>query len=132
MTKWRTRIALVFSTIALVFLAGSPAQAITVWMSATNGAATGGFQNVGDHVYVIDKAADGMSAVTYWETDYGRSGHCRDGNGANNGTTTCNEDLWEEGFVRVMSCVRDYGLPYSLPQYCSGWSGWHPIKGFVV
>ncbi|MFD8419824.1 hypothetical protein [Streptomyces sp. NPDC059466] len=115
-----------------IILIASPAYAVSYpssWpgvLYTDDYAGLGGFQSDGDYVGVNDLDADGKSTVTRWETDYGRSGECKDTNGADNGWTSCNYDMDENHSMRYNVCLRNYSNDIGW-ENCSGWSPWISI-----
>ncbi|GAB2562890.1 hypothetical protein [Kribbella endophytica] len=87
----------------------------------------GRFQSNGDYIGTLDWAFDNKSAVTRWQTNYGRAGECVDKNGAQNGVTACNYDLAENGYVRIQVCHRNLSGGGGLAT-CSSWSQWLSIR----
>jgi len=113
---------------AIVALAASPAYADGLIPWAENSAGSRGyFQYDGDKVGTLDWAFDGQSAVTRWETDYGRSGECVDSDGAQNGVMSCNHDMAESGFIRLKVCHKNYSAGTGFTT-CSAWSEWISIR----
>ncbi|MGW2380801.1 hypothetical protein [Streptomyces sp. NPDC001658] len=130
MKRVKTTVGLLTGAAAAVVLAAGPANAISIWMSTSDNAGSGYFQNYDDTIGVSDTEADGMSTVTRWETDYGRSGTCVDSNGADNGYKVCDYDFDEDGYGRIKVCLRDYSNDIGWIN-CSTWSDWHPVRGHV-
>ncbi|MEV6395419.1 hypothetical protein AB0M39_11675 [Streptomyces sp. NPDC051907] len=64
------------------------------------------FDKAGDKVYVKDTLADHKSAVGLWQTNYGRTGGCRNKHEA--GTwAKCNYDMREEGHIQLQNARYD-------------------------
>ena len=87
--------------------------------------AEGCFEAVGDEINARDQRADGLRAVTEWETDYGREGECHNalGEGWN---VICNYDMREANRVRLRTCTRNGA---SAPNTkCTFWSPWLSIS----
>ncbi|WP_329474852.1 hypothetical protein OG558_22160 [Kribbella sp. NBC_01510] len=120
--------------VGIAAFVASPAHAVEwpSWPGEVENSAgdEGNFQSDGDWVGTLDWRFDGKSAVTRWETDYGRSGACVDSNGAQNGETACNYDMAETGYIRIMVCEKDLsaGGGYTT---CSAWSQWLSISDGV-
>ncbi|WP_367323486.1 hypothetical protein [Streptomyces sp. HUAS ZL42] len=87
----------------------------------------GAFQAEGDWVMAADLGEDGRSAVTRWETDYGRSGECKATGGAFTGKTECNYDFAESGGFRMKVCLRNYSNDIGW-ENCSTWTPWLSIS----
>ncbi|MGW0554428.1 hypothetical protein ACWDZ6_09555 [Streptomyces sp. NPDC002926] len=138
--KWsagvKKRIIGTLAAAACTVLMATPAQAEPNWPSwpgevkTSDGMGYGYFAYDGDYIGANDFKFDGASTVTRWETDYGRSGECKDTNGAQNGVTACNYDMAESGYVRVKVCHRDYSNDIGWIN-CSSWSQWLSIRDGV-
>ncbi|MFB7224106.1 hypothetical protein [Streptomyces sp. NPDC056227] len=111
----------------------SPAYAVDYpdsWPGAfytSDYAGWGAFESNGDYVGAEDLHADGKTTVTRWETNYGRSGECKDSNGADNGVTDCNYDMDEQKAVRIKVCLRNYSNDIGW-ENCSSWGPWIHIS----
>lgn len=68
----------------------------------------GCFQSYGDKIGVHDRKKDGIGVQVKWETDYGRSGTCRDEN-SNGGMGYCNYNMKEGQEVRIWLQFTDNG-----------------------
>ncbi|MEU4219238.1 hypothetical protein [Actinoplanes sp. NPDC026623] len=79
----------------------------------------------GDDITARDMHADGLRSVTGWQTDYGRSGECQNGQGEG-WTVTCYYDMNETGRVKLRSCTRNGGTAPNTK--CSSWSLWVSIS----
>ncbi|WP_460650047.1 hypothetical protein [Kribbella endophytica] len=127
----RKTVGVLVGAVGLAAFAAAPAHAVEwpSWpgMVENSAGSKGYFDSDGDHVGTLDWAFDNKSAVTRWETDYGRSGECVDKNGAQNGVTGCNYDLAETGYVRIKVCHQNLSAGGGLTS-CSGWSQWLSIR----
>jgi len=118
-------------TAVLIAVAATPAYAVDWpnWPGEVENSAgsQGHFQSNGDYIGTKDWAFDNKSAVTLWETDYGRTGECVDSTGAQDGVKACNYDMKESGHIRIKVCHRNYstGSGYTT---CSSWSQWLSIR----
>ena len=114
----------------VVALAVTPAQAEVSWPEnqVENSAGSQGmFAFDGDYIGTLDWAFDGKSAITYWQTDYGRTGACVDSDGAQNGVTACNYDMAESGYITWQVCHKDLSAGGPRTE-CSDWSPWISIR----
>ena len=62
------------------------------------------FESNGDKVFAGDFLKDGLWIRTDWQTNYGRSGDCRDGNSKGDGNW-CNFNMAEKGKVKLQGEV---------------------------
>lgn len=69
---------------------------------------SGCFQSYGDKIGVEDLKKDGIGVQVYWETDYGRTGICRDKN-SSGGMGYCNYNMKEGQEVRIWLQFTDNG-----------------------
>lgn len=85
------------------------------------------FQHDGDVVWVLNTAADGMSAVGGICADYGRAAEaCRNKSG-NGVWVTCDKDYAESGNIRLRALRYDGDTgKYDQPE---AYSGWLPVGG---
>ncbi|MFF5537993.1 hypothetical protein ACFY71_36975 [Streptomyces cinerochromogenes] len=89
----------------------------------TSTGVTSCFDKAGDKVLVKDTLADGRSAVGLWETNYGRTGGCRNGLGAGV-WAECNYDMREEGYIQLQNARYDGDTgawTYPNPRVYSVW-----------
>jgi hypothetical protein len=125
------RVGLAVAGVAGAIIMATPAYAVT-FPSVSPGrvensaGSVGAFQSDGDYVGVNDWAFDNKSAVTRWETDYGRTGTCVDSDGAQNGMHACNYDLAETGDIKFQVCHKNFSAGTGYEQ-CSSWSPWVSI-----
>lgn len=91
------------------------------WCAATYGSKVC-FQHDGDVVWVLDTAADGMSAFGGIYTNYGRAPEgCRNKSGAQQ-WVYCDKDYAEDGKIRLRALRYDGDTgKYYQPEAYSGW-----------
>ncbi|MCP9956268.1 hypothetical protein [Streptomyces sudanensis] len=96
------------------------------WCASTYGSKVC-FQHDGDVVWVLDTAADGMSAIGGVYTDHGRGPEaCRNKSGHNR-WVKCAKDYDESGRVRLRALRYDGDTGrYHQPE---AYSGWLPVDG---
>lgn len=59
------------------------------------------FAPQGDEIWTWDTAEDGSSVGVWWQTTNGRSGICRNRNGAGGLWSKCNKDFSESAAIRI-------------------------------
>ncbi len=128
--KKRKVVGALLGAVGAVALAVTPAQAEPEWPAnevENDAGSQGMFQADGDYIGTLDWAFDGKSAITYWQTDYGRTGACVDSDGAQNGVTACNYDMAESGYISYQVCHKDLSGGGTRTE-CSNWSEWISIR----
>lgn len=83
----------------------------------------GCFDSYGDWFLANDLYADGFGVRVDWNTDYGRDGACWDRGGAGSAGNECNENLSENGSVRLQIELWDGDTRVAQ----TDWSGYTPI-----
>ncbi|HLR93848.1 MAG TPA: hypothetical protein VK053_04950 [Jiangellaceae bacterium] len=81
------------------------------------------FQPYGDHMFVADTIWEGYGIQAKWETNYGRTGVCRDVNGTNDGVKDCNYNMREGEKLRFHMQLTDDGKVVDT----GGWTSWITI-----
>jgi hypothetical protein len=107
--------------VATTALALSPASAYAGtdigYIYTTNGSARGYFQNVGEHLWACDEAADGKRAITFLYWNGAWRGDVEDTDGANGNCNETNLSIVDGTSVWLEVCIKNG--TYGALEYCS-------------